>query len=346
MEQWEIFICGNFGYTTGQLDGQTVKTRVLKDEIANIIGQERVAFSDTSGWKRDPLSLFMDIRRKFRNSRYIVILPARKGIRVILPLLVGWKKKYHKDLRYIVIGGWLPALLEKKTAFMENCRQLDGIYVEVPSMKDKLNQLGLTNVTVMSNFRNFIKKPCKERAISLPLKAVFCSRILKQKGIALAIEAVRRINRDADHPSILLDIYGQINSGYREEFEQGMEKAGRGVVYQGVLAPESIQQRLGAYDLMLFPTYYDGEGFPGAILDAFAAGIPVVASDWKYNREVVDEHETGLLFRTGDIDGMVAALKQFIDNPQQLIAMQDNCLKQAEKYHVDKIIPNFLRDLE
>jgi glycosyltransferase involved in cell wall biosynthesis len=43
------------------------------------------------------------------------------------------------------------------------------------------------------------------------------------------------------------------------------------------------------YFALLFPIYYIGEGFAGTAIDAFSAGVPVIASDWKYNSEVIKE---------------------------------------------------------
>ena len=39
--------------------------------------------------------------------------------------------------------------------------------------------------------------------------------------------------------------------------------------------------------LYLFPTYYDRKGVAGTLMVAMATGIPVVVSDWKYDREIV-----------------------------------------------------------
>lgn len=55
------------------------------------------------------------------------------------------------------------------------------------------------------------------------------------------------------------------------------------------------------YDALLFPTYYEGEGFAGTIIDAFAAGLPVIASDWKYNSEIIKQGITGVITKTHSI---------------------------------------------
>ncbi|MFR3494185.1 MAG: glycosyltransferase [Blautia sp.] len=51
--------------------------------------------------------------------------------------------------------------------------------------------------------------------------------------------------------------------------------------YKGMVPFNQSTEVLKNYDALLFPTYYEGEGFAGTIIDAFAAGLPVIASDWK-----------------------------------------------------------------
>lgn len=47
---------------------------------------------------------------------------------------------------------------------------------------------------------------------------------------------------------------------------------------------------------MVIPTYYQGEGFPGTILDSYIFGVPVIVSKCKYNSEMIKEGKTGKLF--------------------------------------------------
>ena len=57
------------------------------------------------------------------------------------------------------------------------------------------------------------------------------------------------------------------------------------------------------------------EGIPRAVLEAMAAGLPVVATDVPGTREAVRPGETGLLVRPGDVEGLASALGFLIDHP-------------------------------
>ena len=57
------------------------------------------------------------------------------------------------------------------------------------------------------------------------------------------------------------------------------------------------------------------EGIPRAVLEAMAAGLPVVATDVTGTREVVRDGDTGLLVPPHDAPGLAAALERLIDDP-------------------------------
>lgn len=346
MNQYQIFICGNFGYANNQLDGQTVKTRQLKDQFVRQFGEENIIYSDMSQWKKRPLSMYREIKRHAKNSKSTLVLLGPKGIRLLLPQLVRWKKKYSKDLRYIVIGGWLATVAQKNNILASALKKLDRIYVETSSMQEKLRQIGITNTSVLPNFRRFhYINHIDSHSIQLPIKAVILSRIIKEKGIHTAIDAVKSINQTHGKICITLDIYGQLNKKYAAEFQTLVRRSNGHATYKGYLEEENIQQTLMQYDLMIFPTYYHGEGFPGAIIDAYAAGLPVVASDWKYNREVVDDGKTGIFFEPQNTADLIQKLNSLISNPQSIEQMKYHCLEKAKEYHVDTVLAELIQEL-
>ena len=91
------------------------------------------------------------------------------------------------------------------------------------------------------------------------------------------------------------------------------------------------------YFALLFPTHYEGEGFAGTLIDAYSAGVPVIASEWKYNSEVVNG-DVGYIYSTGNHTEFVALLREIAENPTMLLGKKRNCLMEAEKYKVDKAI--------
>ena len=56
MNKLKIFICGNFGYKNNQIDGQTIKTRQLKDTLLEKLGKDSITYVDTSFAKSKPFT--------------------------------------------------------------------------------------------------------------------------------------------------------------------------------------------------------------------------------------------------------------------------------------------------
>jgi len=71
-----------------------------------------------------------------------------------------------------------------------------------------------------------------------------------------------------------------------------------------------------ASDLLVLASHW--EGLPNVILEAQAAGLPVVASDVDGCRELITDGVTGRLFRAGDVDHLATVLAESFESPQLL----------------------------
>jgi glycosyltransferase involved in cell wall biosynthesis len=340
-----VLICGNYGKGAEEVDGQAIKTRTLKNALVTALGEQAVTTLDTSSVFCKPYSFYVTAQAQLAHCTHVIVLPGRLAIRVLLPLLLHWKRTQRRDLRYVVVGGWLPDLLETSGWLKQLCSQVDGIYVEATSMAQRLKANGLQNVKVLPNFRSFDRHASGIHSdIAGPLKLVFCARIVREKGIEEAISAVDLLCRDYNSSVVSLDVYGPVHGSYEKRFNRLIE-ASPNATYRGVLSPSRVYDGLREYDLMLFPTYYPGEGFPGTIIDAFVAGVPVLASDWKYNREIIDEGCTGAIFDAKSPEALAKAIVPYIQAPKRLAEMRQHCLRRANDFHVDHALQTLLSDL-
>ena len=339
-----ILICGNYGRQT--LNGQTLKTRILRDAFAASLGNRAVRALDTSSAIRKPISFYRTVKREYAEATQIVMLPGRLALPVFLYLFTKWRRQKPLEIRYVVVGGWLPELLARRPRMKASCRQLSGIYVETRSMLERLTAMGFTNVHLLPNFRSFDRRMNRSDVpASPPVKLVFCARVTKDKGIEEAIAAVNAVNAQAADRGVVLDIYGPITKAYQKRFDR---LAGRSatITYKGLLGADQLYSVLQQYHLMLFPTYYEGEGFPGSIVDAFIAGLPVLASDWKYNGEIIESGRTGALCRAKSATDLTKALQELIDTPALLGEMRRHCISRALDYHVECALRELLNDVK
>jgi glycosyltransferase involved in cell wall biosynthesis len=344
---YKVGVCGHFGGNKTLLNGQTVKTKILTEELKGEFGSEEVQTVDTHGWKSNPFKLLKKCYSLVKQNENVIILPAHNGIKVFAPLFLLLNKIFQRKLHYVVIGGWLPELLESNSKLRKQICNFDGVYVETQIMAQKLRKLGLNNVRYLPNFKRLAI--LEENSLVYPKKQPYrlCtfSRVMKEKGIEDAIEAVRFVNTHLNKEAFVLDIYGQIEDGYEEEFKKLQKTFPEYVKYKGVVDFNQSVDVLKNYFSLLFPTYYQGEGFAGTILDAFASGVPVIATDWKYNSEVIHNNSDGLIYEVDNATQLRNILYEIQENPNEFIAMKKNCLKRAEEFLPEKVIKDFVKYL-
>lgn len=335
----KVFILGNFGYHLNNLNGQTMRTRTIYDTLMKYLSKDKyfINYTDTSFGVSQIQKASNYLKGLFNwiTSSIVILLPAQKAIKYVLPIFYYMNIIFKKEIHFIAIGGWLSGFLEKNIQYKKYFRRVNFIYVQTESLKKSLEQQGLENVVYFPNFRVYKNTDIQIHEVKRITKIVFFSRVMEEKGIELAVNALKEINKNLG-VEIELHIYGPIVENYKGKFEillDGMPTTH----YKGVLEPDEILSTLSQYDLMVFPTYYSGEGFPGTLLDALSAGVPVIASDWKYNSEIINDGYTGLIFRNKDKQDLTKKIKKLISRPDLVNNMKKNCLVEAEKYTEENV---------
>lgn len=336
-----VSIFGHFGFDETLLNGQTIKTKIIADELVTRLGNDCAKFVDTRGGIKSLIkSPFICVCELLR-SKNIVILPAHNGVRVygmLLPIIRSFFKS--RKLHYVVIGGWLPEFMERHRFLAKFLKKFDGIYVETVSMKTALDAMGFENIVVMPNCKklNILREDELVYPKEEPYKLCTFSRVMKEKGIEDAVNAVKYVNEYFGRTVYTLDIYGQIDSNQIEWFEDMKATFPDFVKYGGLVPFDESTEVLKNYFALLFPTYYEGEGFAGTLIDAFAAGVPVIASDWKYNAEIVVDGQLGYIYSLKDEDGFKNILKRISTGDCSVHSMKKECLNSAEKYLPENVL--------
>ncbi len=340
-------ICGHFVFGKNSADGQTVKTRIMADELKKALGEDAVMLLDTCGWGKKPFSLPVRCFLMAKRCENIIILPGQNGIKILIPLFVSLNRMFKRRLHYVVVGGWLPELLGGNRRLRARLRGFSGIYPETSGMIDALARLGVKNTIPLPNFKRLGLLSEKDLVYPQgePYRLCTFSRIIKEKGIEDAVEAVKKVNEKSGRIIYCLDIYGNIDRGYREEFDELRRSMPGYISYKGVINYDKSVETIKNYFALLFPTYYGGEGFAGTIIDAFASGVPVVASNWKYNPEIIRHGRDGFVYDRENTGGLEKILTEIASNPQVLIRMKPDCLLRASEYMPETVISEFIKNL-
>ena len=334
-----VCIIGHFGHGENLLNGQTVKTKIVTKEIVKELGKKEVSCIDTHGGVKALISAFRHALIALKYHKNIIIMPAENGLRIFAPLLVLLNLLFHRKLHYVVIGGWLPEFLKKRKKLTKALMSFDGIYVETNTMRKALEAQGFNDVYVMPNFKdlNILKESELVYHHTEPYRLCTFSRVMKEKGIEDAVNAVKTVNEHFGRIVYTLDIYGQVDSAQTEWFNELKSTFPLYIKYGEFVPFDKSVEVLKNYFALLFPTYYEGEGFAGTLLDAMAAGVPAIASDWRYNPEIVNE-KTGYVYPVHDNHAFVTTLISVGNNSDLLLSKKSDCLKEAEKYRAENVI--------
>jgi glycosyltransferase involved in cell wall biosynthesis len=137
-----------------------------------------------------------------------------------------------------------------------------------------------------------------------------------QKGQRHLLEAFARLA--AARPEAVLLVAGREGhaSADLETFRAGL---GVGDRVRLLGHRTDVPEILAAADVFAFPSLY--EGFGGAVIEAMALGLPVVASDLPALHEVVEAERTGVLVPPGSAADLASAIGGLLDDPARARAM-------------------------
>jgi glycosyltransferase involved in cell wall biosynthesis len=182
--------------------------------------------------------------------------------------------------------------------------------------RDKFVQAGLPadRLVVKPNFVESVVPGRMQRE-----RFLFVGRLSTEKGIATLPEAMQQI------PSAKLRVAGD---GPEAALLEGVE----GVSRLGSLAGDAVREEMTRAMALVVPSIWY-ENFPRTIVEAFACGLPVIASRIGALAEIVEEGKTGLLFEPGNPRDLAEKMTWALDNPAEMRRMGDNARSiYEEKY--------------
>lgn len=334
-----IFI-GPFGNGKVPKDGAAIKNYHILNRLRPLITQ--FIAIDTDDWKRRPFLLVHILWIILLNPRakYILSLnngSANKIIRVLKALAP------NATVVYWVIGGSIGKWIIEGSVNYIDYAWLKNIIVEGESMKAQMLTSGLTNVSVLPNFKSYEGIPeAIEHVKGDRLNLVFMSRINIDKGCSLLLDAVGNLNSIGYSSSFTVDFYGPIEPCYSDEFERKVKNLSN-VNYQGFLdlRNKANYTKLAKYDAMIFPTFWRGEGCPGIVIDAYICGLPILASDWNMNRDYIIHNQTGYLFEPKSEKAIIDTILKCLNGDIDLERLRIGALSAKNNYDIEEVLSMF-----
>ena len=342
----KIAIIGHFGSNKLFLDGQTIKTNELYNELS-LFADWDIKKVDTYYKSHNPLKLLIDLFVALFTTKDIIILVAANGMKFFFPLLYFFARFFNKRIYQYVIGGSLDRRVKKYTNFKKYLNSFKVNWVEAVGMIDRLKDLGINNCELLYNFKRLT--PISDDSISCytssPYRLCFFSRVMKEKGLEDAIEAIKTVNEKYGKTIYTLDIYGQIDPAQTEWFDNLKREFPQCIKYKGLVDYDKSVDVLKDYFALIFPTLYYTEGVPGTIIDAYASALPIIASKWENYDNIIDD-TTGISYTFGDVDDLIRVLMTISECPEIINEKKQNCLNKVLCFRPEAVIKKITDKIE
>jgi glycosyltransferase involved in cell wall biosynthesis len=95
------------------------------------------------------------------------------------------------------------------------------------------------------------------------------------------------------------------------------------------------------YDALILPTHYQGEGYPGVIIEAYCIGMPVICTNWQSLPEIVDV-SSGILINPKDSESLYRAMQFLIENPTYYQRICKGAKDKAKLFYTEEWVEEFV----
>jgi glycosyltransferase involved in cell wall biosynthesis len=200
-------------------------------------------------------------------------------------------------------------------------RMVDSYIALSDFAKRKYAEGGLpeARLHVKSNFVSDVPGPSQKTRLESRPYALFAGRLVEEKGVPVLANAWRELAGEPSGLPLLLAGTGPLQ-------ETALPS---NVTVLGQQTREQVFDLMRNAEFLIFPSVCY-ECNPMTILEAFASGLPVIASDLGAMRELVDHGRTGLLFRSGDPQDLARSVRWALEHPRELAAMRLEARKEYE----------------
>jgi len=248
------------------------------------------------------------------------------------PLLICWLKILKKRYVYHWFGGNFHHLYISKNKLHrkiidKTILKASHLFFETKELINFFAQRSRSKCIWLPNSR----PPQKINKKQYRKKMVFISRIIPTKGIQEIVQAA-----DALPEGYKIDIYGPIDNKYYLDDHFDAIKLN----YCGILKPDEVIPTLKKYDVLLLPTYFEGEGYPGIIIEALSVGMPVITTQFSSIPEIIQDRKNGLLIPPKSSEYLLKAILSFSeDNYLQYV---DGAIKSFKQFNSKLVFKHFV----
>lgn len=151
-----------------------------------------------------------------------------------------------------------------------------------------------------------------------------------RKNTRFLIQLLAKLRAELDPAPVLAMVGNYTKDDQFPLLQRQIQELGvsDGVRLLGYVSDEALVELYHAADLAVFPSLYEGFGFP--VLEAMACGVPVVAGNNSSIPEVASG--AGILVEDNDIDGWAAAIRTVLETPERAEQLALSGIARAKEF--------------
>jgi glycosyltransferase involved in cell wall biosynthesis len=252
--------------------------------------------------------------------------------------------------------------------FLVSCLYRNGlkknrsVFFQNPDDRDfflKLNLIGKETIAVLVNGSGLdLDHYSAAPVVTNPVVFLLIARIIREKGIEQYAQAGRHLKEH--YKDVSFRLVGRFDTNPSAISPETVTEWHRQGSIDYIGAADDVRPQIAAASVYVLPSYY-GEGTPRTVLEAMAMGRPVITTDAPGCRETLKPSNSsrwekeekagrfkvganGILVPVKDVEALAAAMKFFIERPEQIAVMGKESRQYAQErydvHHVNAVLMN------
>lgn len=295
--------------------------------------------------------IIVEFTRKIRHADSILLFGSNGFAVSITPILLTICRIVRKPCYLRIFGGSLDQYFEEipwllRCLLLFTLRRLDGLIVQTELLHRYFRvRVGADKVHFIPSYRHldqdihdlsFQRRP--KRGDSL--KLAFFGIIKEEKGVFILLDSLQQI-QDTVQCQVHCDLYGLIPPGLETRFQEALVNV-KNTSYKGELEWTQVIPTLSTYDVLVHPTFYQGEGQPGVLIEAMVAGVPVITTNFRSIPELITDGVNGLLVPPNDAGALATAIENLSSDRELLQRLAKANWQKREDFDAGRVIPMLL----
>jgi len=271
------------------------------------------------------LRLLSAVDREARTQDVVTLHVSTSGLHVLGPPVAWLARRRSTPLIIRKFGGtdFLEYSSLRRGLIMWALRRADLYLAETKELVRVARDAGFSNADWYPNSRPMPELPDASLREEGCRRFVFLGQIHSGKGIRELLDA-----SDGLPAGATVSIFGTLGFDVAESDFAGRRR----VSYRGPVSPKDVHRVLSEHDALVLPSHHHGEGYPGVILEAYAAGLPVISTRWRAIPELVEEDVTGLLVPPYEAETLRLAMVALFESVELYARLREGVRARRDQY--------------